>query len=1123
MSRNLLPRLRTAPTPANIPEGSVGAWSEIQSPEELVKIEYQDAAGDDLRTRIQSIPSPWARMLLFRAALEDPSHPARTLVENEILDAVEFLWSANRFSNVSIDTKPLDVEHIAGLAELTGSRRAKDFADALLDLVPRGSFRDGRADVTDVSICLVGGRPVLGSSPYTILFTAADAAEYAGVPRLFSFERGGDRRRLCDRPFAFQEYVARVLAPQLYAPTSADTGRIQALVRPWLEEEIARCAAAVSDDEERRRVSLPQDRLNWDWRAVAETLKLDLVDVTPMNGISLFCQRPGTELGQSPLQLHGKRAGELPPLVITQERFDGYYFPGAAEVVLPTDFRGADRTRLPGLGISYPWISPVDDWLTDRLILLSEPLGDVYGYERYRWRGATADPRFTEPHVLLPLRADFFRYFDPADVGEMLEIEVHSPDRIEVRLSVPIGKGGRETVRIRRIYGDGEIVSEHGPAFSLWPSFREESWSDYVLFRQDATQPLAQQFALRAMAGGRELMPRGQERRTPLVEITAYPHAPEVIELRSTLRSTGAAAESLGVLLPRFRAAAPRGQRSLEVGIDFGTSNTVVSVREAQDTSPRIFSAEELVLELTEASEGMSHLMNAYFFPPAIPAEPFGTAVVYHESLRFQLDEEPVGLRVNVPFAGDVDGYKSNTVKGDLKWSADPNAHFLSASFLRHVLVTVLANAIQHGVDPSRISIRWAYPRAFSPSQLNQLKQHWNLVLRSFSHLGLRDDVLGPGLDESSSVLRHFFNVGLVNTAGAAKAIIDVGGGTSDIALYGHGRVLALDSVVFGGRNLTGSRLQAGAGNRSGNPFVAALVAWARENELPREEQDAVQTYLDRDQVHLGFTYLVGTRWFREVRGTLFTGHQAFYNFQALIFYFYGALFYYLGLSLRSLAPVTGAVELPSDVLIAGNGSRYLHWLTDLLSDWPEKNVFATAFGQLIAAGAGVESPGRLPNIGISSTPKEEVARGLIARVNAAELRDDEALLTPVVGEAVTLRLGSDGEARTFSAADRFDSRQVIEANHVDDLSWDGDRREIETFHAALVRASRALGAYGDHWMRVPQRYEEHFSGFAPLDLQNRTEGRLQYLAQLEKGFRGSLFLVEAAVVLEELRDRLFR
>ena len=1124
MSRNLLPRLRQIPTPANVPEGAVGAWSAIQSPEELAKIEYQDPTGQAVRTRIQSIPSPWARMLLFRAALEDPGHPARDLVENEILDAIEFVWSLSRLPGTALTFRRVDVPRLTGLGARTGSRRAQDVADALVDLVPRDASRSGQADVTSLVLGLVEGRPVFASSPYTIVFTAEDAARHAGVARFFEFAQNGPRRRLTDRPLAFQEYVAQVVAPQLYAlPAEAEYGRIQSLVRPWLENEISRCAAAARTEEIRRRVSLPVDRAEWDWRGAAERLGLEPVNSEMFAGMFFYRQRQGAELAHSPFLLRSTRPVEQAPLVLTEDRFQGFYYDGAPRIDLPPEFRALQRTRLPGLGIEYPWVSPADDWLTDRIILLSEPIqGEhVYGYAKYRWRGTAPDPRFAEPHMLLPLRSEFFRFFSPADVDHMLAIDAHPDGRVEVKLSIPIGISGERQVVVRRTYSDADIVNEHGPAFSLWPSFQDEHWPDYVLFRHDATTRVAKGFAVDAYAGDSRLAARGQESRTPLVETAVFPKAPEVLELRSVVQAPGSRAEPVGVLLPRFREATPRGQDTWNVGVDFGTSNTVVSVRSARQPTPQIFRTTDLVLPLTGASESTMHLMNAYFFPEELPPEPFGTAVVYHESLRsFELEQEPLGLRVNVPYAGDVDGYTSNRVQGDLKWSADRHAHFLSAAFLRHVLATVLAAAIKQGVDPARITFHWAYPRAFSQSQLNQLRQHWNRVLQSFARLGVSEDT--EELDESSSVLRHFFNANLVQPAGDIKGIVDIGGGTSDIALYGHGQVLALDSVVLGGRNLTGSRLQGGAGQEGGNPFVEAFFAWARDHGLPDPNRNAVQTYLDRGQVHLAFSYLVGTEWFRKRQADLFTGQAAFHSFQALVLYFFGALFYYLGLSLRSLPPAGREIELPVSILVAGNGSRYLDWLTDLIPARSGDDVFKRTLGHLLAAGAGIQSPDRIPSIVSSSQPKQEVARGLVAQVGPGDLPASTALTTPVVGEAVTLRLGDKGEMRTFSPAERFDSRDVIETAHVHDLRWGTDAREIERFHDAMVRCSEMVTSYGDQWTRVPQRYRSFFARFGRSEIQNRAEGRLQFLAQLEQGFRGSLFLLEAAVVLEEMRDQFF-
>ena len=56
---------------------------------------------------------------------------------------------------------------------------------------------------------------------------------------------------------------------------------------------------------------------------------------------------------------------------------------------------------------------------------------------------------------------------------------------------------------------------------------------------------------------------------------------------------------------------------------------------------------------------------------------------------------ERIGVRVNIPFNGHVESDEQNRVVGDLKWSTDSNRHFLSASFLRHQLSVILAQAVQ--------------------------------------------------------------------------------------------------------------------------------------------------------------------------------------------------------------------------------------------------------------------------------------------------------------------------------------------------------------------------------------------------------------------------------------------
>lgn len=1129
MSRNLLPRLRSTPNPANIKAAPVGRWSTIALPSELAKIEYSEEKAGDLRTRIQSIPSPWARLHLFRNALEDPGHPARGLVENEVLDALEFLWTLGSLGGISLDLRRIRVDELRAQAEATGSVRVMDFADALTELVPRrGGGSSGESALPSLVLGLVNGRPVFASSPYTLLFTAEEAAgDETGS--FFRYAWGGERRDLAKRPVPFQAYVARVLLPQLSQEPQGqrdgyvDWSAVQRLVRNWLADEVKRCVAAARSEAVRAQVSPPADPSGADWRAAAEALGLEPVDAQPIGGVLLWRRRPGAELAHSRWRLRARRGTGHMPLVIDPESFEGRYYEGAPVVKLP-DLRGQDRESLPGLGIRYPWVNPATDWLTDQVLLLSEPLEreNVKGFAQYRWLGAADDPRFAEPRMALPLRRDFFRYFSPGDVDRMLSVEVLANGTVAVALTLDLGSDEEpQRIVVRRTYDDASIRRDYGPGLTVWPSFRHPSWTDYVVLRTDSNTLVADHFMVEGIEAGGELVQSERVRRTPLVETIALRRAPEVLEIRSMVKGVGDRAESLGVILPRYRDPAPATQTEWQVGVDFGTSNTVVSIREGDQSAARIFGASEVTLPLTHPVADTRNLMDAYFFPDRIEPQPFGTAVVHLNNLpSLEIEDAPLGLRVTVPYSGHVDGYETNRVVGDLKWSSQRQTYYLSSSFLRHVASTVVAHALQKGVDPKQVHFFWAYPRAFTPSQVNQLRSQWERVMKTLLPIGLRPSALREETDESRSVLRHFFNAGKISTAGELKVILDVGGGTSDIAAYGQARVQILDSVMLGGRNLTGKRLQAASEELLDNPFVTAFYAWAKDHDLPESSRKVIDAYLRDGEVHLAFSYLVGTPWFSEGRAALFRAHPAFHGFQALIFYFFGALFYYLGLSFRP-GDGSGLPTLPHTVVLAGNGSRYIDWLTDLI---PSRggDVFRTALGALLAAGAGVPDAERIPYVELTETPKQEVARGLVAKVDTASLDDRDAATTPVVGETLVARIGSSGEEKRYLPHSRFARGDIIDASRVHDLEWADGEMEIERFHRALVRVAGTLDGYGEQWSRLPGRYGDFFGRLDRREMQNRTEGRLEYLAQVESGFRGSVFLLEVSVMLEQMRDALF-
>src|SRR6185503_12850880 len=132
MTRRLLPRFRSAPNPPSIPELPAGEWSRIAVPADLAKLDY-GTLDEEVRSKVQSIPSPWARLLLFKNALESEQHPARGLVENELLDGFQFLWALGQLRGLPINFPCLRFDELTAQARGL-SERALDFTAALSEL-----------------------------------------------------------------------------------------------------------------------------------------------------------------------------------------------------------------------------------------------------------------------------------------------------------------------------------------------------------------------------------------------------------------------------------------------------------------------------------------------------------------------------------------------------------------------------------------------------------------------------------------------------------------------------------------------------------------------------------------------------------------------------------------------------------------------------------------------------------------------------------------------------------------------------------------------------------------------------------------------------------------------------
>ena len=802
---------------------------------------------------------------------------------------------------------------------------------------------------------------------------------------------------------------------------------------------------------------------------------------------------------------------------------------------------------LPGTATSHPWVSPADDWFTDQLLVLAAPLRaeGVHGFAapaRFASLYAGPEAHLKVPQFALPLKREVLRYFAPEEVAERLTIEVQPTGHVLVTFRLPIGEDGE--ISVQRRYDESAVARVRGPELVLWPSFQSDRWRDYLLFQQDPAGQPVRPLRVQAARGG-ELLAHDVEQRGDAVYVSAFDQAPEAIEFSDAIGG-GAEPRRLGLVLPRYAPVGASSQQTWRVGVDFGTSNTVVS--RSAGGREEVLRADRLTLALTEPRAGSDRrAIDAYFFPPALEPRPFGTALVRQRQLpSFNVERERVGLRVNVPFSGFVEHDDRNRVVGDLKWSTNPEQQFLTAAFLRHVLAVVLAEAVRDGVDPANVSVAYSYPRAFTRPQVNQLAALW-LQVREYYDQRLRaagtgaadqPSGVGPvtqGPDESRAVLRYFFNAGKLSAAGDVNVVVDVGGGTADVAMYGrdaHGRAatLALDSVMLGGRNLTGARLQAGDAEQRGNAFVAQFVDWSRRHHLDDspDVRRAVDKYLEDRQDHLAFGYLLQSDWYRK-HGRTFSGDPVCHAFQGLTLYFFGALFYYVGLSLRGVAERRGAEAstlVPSTVVLAGNGSRYVDWLTDLVPVTAGASgvfePFARLLSRVLVAGMGLTADVRGPEVTVTPRPKLEVALGLVAGVPPAGLNEDAAEQCPAVGEQVRAAVGERREAKDFAPTSRLALDELLYADGVASLTWGEGPLEIERFHAALQAEVARLAEPGSPWVTTRRQMGGLFERLQRRELQQQTVQLLEYLASRNDGFHGSLFLAEATTVLNRMLDGWF-
>ncbi|MDB4912402.1 MAG: hypothetical protein JWM95_46 [Gemmatimonadetes bacterium] len=1089
-----------------------GRFEPIRNAAVLNDIELTETADLARRGRISSIPTPWARMQLFRDAIvnDEFKHPFHDEAVNGVLDTLELTLFQEHIDGFDLQARSVNL----ALIEQTAAANAKDgivkFADALADLAPTVN-RKSKEKLKSLHIIVAGkarNSPIVcATSPFTLFFTPE--TRHVVIPGYYEPHRA--LRPLSQRPPALAWYVRDVLLPQLTGASNpgAALPEMQALVNLFNKQLTA--------------VELPAEQFQ-------QTLRTRVSSIEPVEGIQLL--HLIDLLADSPLQIRGTRnvGGVYPPLVIDNSgnaRQRKYFAWLSRPDGIDVDGKTMDRGVLPGTPWRIPWIEPTAEFLADELIILDSPLnGDrIFGAgSEQAPLGASADAL----KVLLPLKPRYFDFFAPADVHKYLNVKAGGAGnamRVDVTLTIPTAGGD---VVVSKSYSGGDRFDS---SLSMWPGFVVNApvdpaegtpvtrWKDYYLIH-DLQGGHADEvsIAIGTADNGRTDSDMRQFVRAEGTSVHHVSAPPAFIHIRT--RRHGHSAE--GVILPRLRALDAPTDTPWQVAIDFGTSNTVVAYRpvgssNANEAKPLAIT-QATRFDLTQGtSQGVTTFFDTFFYPTPNEGKPFATVILKGRTELASAEAIIPGLTANIPFRGEVVGGDagagrfSNEIVDNLKWGGGgADTKRLTKLFLHQVLQLVYAEALGRGVKTAGMRIRWSFPIAFSTTKLETMEQQWRANVQSFAQtIGhaaiLEKDV--SSVDESTASMRYFSWLeplgrdSFSKSAKALKLTCDVGGGTTDVTAYALGNAVFRSSMLFGGRDLIGH-------SDDERSIFRHIYRWARENGLRRSTDSVIERY---PSDHARFSYLVRLPWFEEQKGNL-AAEPWFADVQACILYFYSSILYNIGLRLRTVND-TG-IAPPDMIFFGGNGASYLNWLTQF-NPWNSSRL-APAYTEVLrsALERGFGKSVQSVKIQTSGQPKMEVVLGLL--IDGNDDRVTEVDSTSPVGESIVFAGGSRAAGSQLILADLKGSLGSLSYT-LPFPQW-----EISEFNRSFIESLGTLVVRADtRWRGVEGRVRTVLAECTEDFYDNQVKSELGQLSPDEVGSI-SLFTVEAARTLRHLERQLF-
>lgn len=982
-------------------------------------------AGIALAKMGTSIPTPFARMLIFNAAFAQVNSPALGhdsdsvygKLVSECLDFLEFLFNyGNR-----IDIKRWNVEQEINNLRASTSKKHNALADSMEKFI-----RD--LQVKDIYLFYYDNVLIGGSSPYTLVYTSPNwqrikpisnarglegnplFPDYANpqVPPVPLYKRHVDFREFLTRYIVaflgvankrfdkteFKNYIyqnQQVYDPVMHQLYTSITGDTPYMVGSFLNDyNILKAGAAV-------------DVLGLGGRDVLYLASKKFEDGDEKgSGVS-----DDYAINCTQTRFRSHYSGGKIPLVLSDYGIPSALYVGgqpwqANTVLVRNPGQALDKRVLPGgSNVNYPYLTDAD-FLEDKLIRMSYPINDA----AFATLGGTK--------FLMPLKKTFFEYFDINDINRIphLSLKVEDgTDRVTVTLTVPVKCKAQPYIELKKEYSkaDGEIVEiPPVPGFSLaiFPSYKLLDTTVpnlYSVMLHDSSEHGQLKASFFALEDAQVVQ---------VVETDTVVRTPKASTYKAIGRSFDLIEVNWGgataLMLPKFKEVTPSANTAgLTVGIDFGTTNSYVcwSDRSGADAQTLEISKKDcqvLMLNQVDLSKGnygsayQDSFKGMFAFNQAIDREfaplllgpesdvQFPYRTVTCESKDFAGKNSPMlfgHIDLGFNFMKEVIELKDVVYNPNIKWDLEQrNQRNLTdcqnriKAFCEQV-AWMLKNKIMLSNNPATgFTAYLTFPYTMARPRRSSIKAYWSAAF---------DKVMGAGNvkveDLYEAIAPYYYMIGHGAKFSKNALNIDIGGGTTDMLFADvENKKLFYNSTLFAANDIWGDGKQKVEGTRMDNGFVRYFEQQLDGNHLNvgPERKDAYAKYklLVKSSADL-MSYIF--RYDKEFNFISYIRENK--NLMPILFIHLGAVMYHVTQVLNKKG-----MTIPSTITFSGMGAQYIRMMST------EERDITALIKALLAhfMGYGINDPeSKMPRdfkVTFQNSPKEVTAQGAMLTDNSS-------------------------------------------------------------------------------------------------------------------------------------------